>query len=280
VQGPRAFQRGMIKLLDLTPPFSVHHSSRVSFPPATRPSAASSSRFTVSGKPSAPRIPVEREKNFECPPHLIEELIALLPKTSKALVIGWRGTEDRFLNLLKKHLKPGVRLHVVAGGLKDAEEAQVRICRALMNNRPTKATASDEGFTDFMLSGAAEKFLGASRTLGGCSHRLLPQCFGGSVKAFPEKPERAHGSSTPPSRDTALSVTVDQLYREGYPARVTETGSFGMCSSDAKKINPTFPERKGKNLRVRNETRREIGTSERCLPLSRSAVQAAEGNPW
>ncbi|HTG60759.1 MAG TPA: hypothetical protein VMG63_15305 [Terriglobia bacterium] len=149
-----------------------------------------------------------------------------------------------------------------------------------MNNRPTKATASDEGFTDFMLSGAAEKFLGASRTLGGCSHRLLPQCFGGSVKAFPEKPERAHGSSTPPSRDTALSVTVDQLYREGYPARVTETGSFGMCSSDAKKINPTFPERKGKNLRVRNETRREIGTSERCLPLSRSAVQAAEGNPW
>jgi hypothetical protein len=116
----------------------------------------------VGGRPAFPAIaiPVEKEKKFECPPNLIEELKALLPGTSKALFIGWRATEEHFLNLLKMHLKPGVRLHVVAGGLKDAEEAQVRICRALINNRPSHASASDEGFTNFILSGTAGEFLG------------------------------------------------------------------------------------------------------------------------
>ena len=115
----------------------------------------------VGGRPAIPAIaiPVEREKNFECPPYLLEELIALLPQTTKVLVIGWRATEDHFLGLLKTHLKPGVRLHVVAGGLKDAEESMVRICRALTNNRPDHATAGDEGFSDFIVSGAAERFL-------------------------------------------------------------------------------------------------------------------------
>jgi hypothetical protein len=73
----------------------------------------------VGGRSAFPAIaiPVEKEKNFECPPNLIEELSALLPQITKALVIGWRATEEHFLNLLKTHLKPGVRLHVVAGGL-------------------------------------------------------------------------------------------------------------------------------------------------------------------
>jgi len=115
----------------------------------------------VGGRPAFPAIaiPVEREKNFECPPDLLEELRALLPQTTRVLVIGWRATEEHFLDLLKAHLKPGIRLHVVAGGAKDAEEAQVRICRALINSRPSHSSASDEGFSDFILSGKVEKFL-------------------------------------------------------------------------------------------------------------------------
>jgi hypothetical protein len=113
----------------------------------------------VEGRPAFPAIaiPVEKGKSFECPPNLIEELKSLLPMTTRVLVIGWRATEEHFLNLLKMHLKPGVRLQVVAGGLKDTEECRVRVCRALIN---AQATASDEGFTDFILSGKAEKFLG------------------------------------------------------------------------------------------------------------------------
>jgi SIR2-like domain len=115
----------------------------------------------VTGQPVFPAIaiPVERDKTFECPPGLIEELIALLPHVSKVLVIGWRATEAHFLELLKMHLKSDVHLHVVAKGLKDADDAKVSICRALMNNRPSHVSLSDEGFTDFILSGAPEKFL-------------------------------------------------------------------------------------------------------------------------
>jgi len=116
----------------------------------------------VGGRPAFPAIaiPVEKEKNFECPPNLLEELKALLPQTTRILVIGWRATEEHFLNLLKTYLKPGVRLHVVAKGLKDAVDTRVRICQALTNSRPSHASESDEGFSDFILSGKVEKFLG------------------------------------------------------------------------------------------------------------------------
>jgi hypothetical protein len=104
-------------------------------------------------------IPVERGKSFECPVSLVEELKDLLPQTTKTLVIGWRAAEEHFLDLMKTHLKPGIRLHVVAKGLKDAEDARVRICRTLVHCRPSHVSESDEGFTDFILSGKAAKFL-------------------------------------------------------------------------------------------------------------------------
>lgn len=115
----------------------------------------------IGGRPAFPAIaiPVEREKNFECPPTMIEELKELLPRTSKVLVIGWRATEQHFLDLLKTHLRRGVHLHVVARDLIDAEDARVRICRALTNNPPAHSSVSDEGFTSFILSRKAEEFL-------------------------------------------------------------------------------------------------------------------------
>jgi hypothetical protein len=112
----------------------------------------------VEGRPAFPAIaiPVEKDKNFECPPNLLEELKALLPQTTRVLVIGWRATEQHFLDLLRTHLKPGIRLSVVAKG-EDAEKAGVRICRALVN--PSYKGLSDEGFSGFILSGLAERFL-------------------------------------------------------------------------------------------------------------------------
>jgi len=115
----------------------------------------------VDGRPAFPAIaiPVEKEKTFECPSSLIEELKTWLPETTKTLVIGWRATEEHFLNLLKAHLRPGLLFHVVAGNLQDADEVQVRIHRALMNKPPRHVSAGDKGFTDFILSGDAENFL-------------------------------------------------------------------------------------------------------------------------
>lgn len=104
-------------------------------------------------------LPVEKEKNFECPADLIMELEALLPQTKKVLVIGWRATEEHFLALLKKYLRPGVRVHVVAGSLKDVDEAQGSIRRALKNNSLADISGNDEGFTDFIHSDKVEDFL-------------------------------------------------------------------------------------------------------------------------
>jgi hypothetical protein len=115
----------------------------------------------VGGRPAFPAIaiPVEKEKTFECPANLIEELKTLLPHVTKVLVIGWRASEDHFLDLLKARLRPGVNLHVVAKGIKDAGDSMARICRALTNNRPADVSNSDEGFTDFIVSGAVDIFL-------------------------------------------------------------------------------------------------------------------------
>jgi hypothetical protein len=122
-------------------------------------------------KPMFPAIaiPVEKKHSFECPPHMLEELVALLPQITKILVIGWRATEEHFLALLANRfmgLKRGVQLYIVAGPRPitsdppPGEEIGVRICRALLNNPPSTPVIDPGGFTDFMLSRRAEQFLG------------------------------------------------------------------------------------------------------------------------
>jgi hypothetical protein len=124
----------------------------------------SSGRTTgvVQGKLAFPAIaiPVEKKSSFECPQQMIDELTALLPQVSKMLVIGWRATEAHFLDLLKRHLRRGVRLHIVAAAKGKAEETQVRLHKALLNNRPSSSIDRD-GFTNFMLDRRVEQFLEA-----------------------------------------------------------------------------------------------------------------------
>ncbi len=112
------------------------------------------------GKPVFPAIaiPVEKKGSFECPQHMVEELTALLPQVTKILVIGWRATEDHFLDLLKRNLKRGVYLAVVAGNASEAEKVRVHINRALINNPPS-SSAEPTGFTEFMRSRRAEHIL-------------------------------------------------------------------------------------------------------------------------
>jgi hypothetical protein len=102
-------------------------------------------------------IPVEKKNTFECPQDILDQLVALLPKVSKILVIGWRATEAHFLALLKTNLRRGAELHIVAGP--DAEDIKVRICRELLNNPPHSPSVDARGFTDFILTRRAEQFL-------------------------------------------------------------------------------------------------------------------------
>ena len=59
-------------------------------------------------------IPVETKLIFECPNDHLECLRALLPRITKILIVGWRGTEYHFLDLLRESLTRKVSTLVVA----------------------------------------------------------------------------------------------------------------------------------------------------------------------
>jgi hypothetical protein len=110
-------------------------------------------------------IPVDKKSHFECPQEHLDELTALLPKVTKLLLIGWRATEAHFLELLKIHLKKGVRLYTVAG----SEMESANINRALQTALPGIFSGSvidpdrnGTGFTNFVLSRRLESFLKSS----------------------------------------------------------------------------------------------------------------------
>lgn len=124
----------------------------------------------VDNRPVFPAIaiPVEKKNQFACPQTLIEQLVTVMPHISKILVVGWRATEQNFLNLLANRLtglRRGVQLYIVAGSQANALETRVRIYRALLNNPPNSPYDSPDsscdtgGFTDFLDSGRAKSFL-------------------------------------------------------------------------------------------------------------------------
>jgi len=114
----------------------------------------------ANGRPAFPAIavPVEQKGAFQCPKYMIEDLTSALPHVTKILVIGWRATEAHFLDLLKRSLKPGVYLSIVAGNQTQAEEIKVRIHRALVNNPPS-SSAEPTGFTEFIRTRRVEGIL-------------------------------------------------------------------------------------------------------------------------
>jgi hypothetical protein len=103
-------------------------------------------------------IPVEQKSYFECPSDHLRELERLLPHTERMLLIGWRATEQHFLNLPQKHvtdLRSGL---VVAGSESEAQEIADRVSGALSNARIRWETAP-AGFTDFILNRRADDVL-------------------------------------------------------------------------------------------------------------------------
>jgi len=104
-------------------------------------------------------IPLIAKAQFECPKAHESVLRDSIPLVSKILVIGWRGAERHFLELLSglsgSKKIPGL---VVAGDRGRASEVIVGLSRA--SDRITWS-ASDGGFSDFVTSGEADRFLSA-----------------------------------------------------------------------------------------------------------------------
>jgi hypothetical protein len=101
-------------------------------------------------------IPVETKRGFVCPEDHLECLKALLPETKKLIIIGWRGTEYQFLDLLKRSFKKRVPTLVVDANKETAKDTFKRIHAKVGN---VTGDYADGGFSDFVASRHAERFL-------------------------------------------------------------------------------------------------------------------------
>ena len=99
-------------------------------------------------------IPVETKRVFECPAEHLECLCSHISKVTKILVVGWRARERHFLDLLRQHTTQ-IPIQVVAGKKEHAEEVIDRIRDGGIN---ISGEAADAGFTEYVISRAAERF--------------------------------------------------------------------------------------------------------------------------
>lgn len=103
-------------------------------------------------------IPVVNKQEYECPKLHLEVLDSCLPQITKLLVVGWRASEQHFLQRLALGLKHELQVMVVSGSPADAEETinNLAVARMRVIGRYQKAEA---GFSDFTVGRAIQGFL-------------------------------------------------------------------------------------------------------------------------
>ncbi len=102
-------------------------------------------------------IPIERKLDFECPDEHLAALKDCIAQTTKLLVIGWRATDEPFLELLKSSLPTtAVSGMVVAGTAIEALDVAKRLRTAMINYRYVKG---GNGFSDSILNYEIDDFL-------------------------------------------------------------------------------------------------------------------------
>jgi len=107
-------------------------------------------------------IPVENKQHYECPPEHRIVLEQCLPEVNKILIIGWRASENLFLDTLAKGMAKKARMMVVSG----TEEGANQVIQRLMAKFRTTGIAHDfeaskPGFSNFIFSSEWKDFLRA-----------------------------------------------------------------------------------------------------------------------
>ena len=101
-------------------------------------------------------VPVETNKNFECPEEHLVHLKELLPRVKTMIILGWRGTEKHFLEILKSSCHTGVQVCTVAESLEAANAILEQLQDAGLK---INGTPFGEGFTEFVIRREVERFL-------------------------------------------------------------------------------------------------------------------------
>ena len=100
-------------------------------------------------------IPVEAKRDFACPADHLEVLRQCIPAVTKIVVIGWRGVEAHFAELLRGLDQPrGIGGVVVGGNPGSANEVAVRLQHLNVTWRPFHA-----GFTEWVTGDEVDRFL-------------------------------------------------------------------------------------------------------------------------
>jgi SIR2-like domain len=109
-------------------------------------------------------IPVENKPSYECPPEQLKVLDECLPEVTKILVVGWRATENRFLETLAKSIRKVPRIMVVSNIQSHADEIAARIVTSMrepaIQAHYVQTVAG--GFTSFVVNRRADEFLRGS----------------------------------------------------------------------------------------------------------------------
>lgn len=105
-------------------------------------------------------IPVEKKSEFVCPESHLLHLKELLRETRRILLIGWRGAEDHFNQLLHENLPAQdpsqiLRICAVAETESSAQEA---LSRSWLDRLTAQFTRHGDGFTGLIEKRDAEKF--------------------------------------------------------------------------------------------------------------------------
>jgi hypothetical protein len=104
-------------------------------------------------------IPVEKKAYFECPKEHLRELERMLPQVDRLLLIGWRATEDHFLELIDKHLKRPFTAQIVTGSNTDAQDIADRLKTRPFSKFAVRWELAGFGFTDYIINQRADTLL-------------------------------------------------------------------------------------------------------------------------
>jgi len=104
-------------------------------------------------------IPVLTKSKFECPPMHLQRLQQVLPQTKLIIVVGWRGAEMHFVEILKQYVREGTSALVVAGNKSDAISTIENIKKSGVS---LDFTTSDKGFSGAILAREIFEFVRSS----------------------------------------------------------------------------------------------------------------------
>ena len=102
---------------------------------------------------------MEKKPGFECPEEHFAALTRAIPEVTRLLLIGWRGTEQHFLDLWRENFPKGLkRVQVVAGDWEQANQVKKQVQVYMQGEYQVvqqgfSVLASGGGFWSFPLAG-------------------------------------------------------------------------------------------------------------------------------